>query len=103
VFSTPSRYKRDPITEIIDLYIALEVVPEVSNFDAEVALKNLIDRYLETLETCISKLKKLEELKLESPLKWYTKDAEDGITKRQYDPGGCYKDKTLLGKLAKSE
>ncbi|CAG8802506.1 4012_t:CDS:2, partial [Racocetra persica] len=66
VFSTPFWYKKDLTIEIIDLYIALEVVSEVSNFDTEVALKNLIDGYLEILETWMSKPNELEGPKLEN-------------------------------------
>ncbi|CAG8539568.1 34834_t:CDS:2 [Racocetra persica] len=66
VFLTLSQFKKDPTIKLIDLYIALEVIPEISNFDAEVALKNLIDSYLEILETWMSKPNELEGSKLEN-------------------------------------
>ncbi|CAG8801221.1 4699_t:CDS:2, partial [Gigaspora rosea] len=47
VLSTPSQNKKDPIDEIIDLYLDSEV--EGDNSD-EVSLEDLIDEYLEALK-----------------------------------------------------
>ncbi|CAG8840832.1 22097_t:CDS:1, partial [Racocetra persica] len=41
------------------------------------------------------------EIEVKMNPKFAESGAEDGITKRQYDPGGCYKDENALGKISK--
>ncbi|CAG8772819.1 19416_t:CDS:1, partial [Racocetra persica] len=52
---------KGPITEVLDLYPTPEVTAEIGNSDTDIALESLIDGYLETLETWMSKPKELEK------------------------------------------
>lgn len=99
------RYMKDPMAEIIDLYLVLEV--EVGNSDAGDPLESLIDGYLEALEFENPKPanreyrhQKKTNIKKDDhkALEWCQKSAKNGNLNGQEALGPCYEKGTRVKK-----